>query len=94
LGRRRFSAQRQLLPPHCTSQGLVAYAAIGGLATGRSRIVQAVLLLAVLSSSVATMGNFFLDPPSQIGRANWAERQLVSLEAMREVQFELSTSPR
>jgi hypothetical protein len=53
-----------------------------------------VLLLAVLSSSVATMGNFFLDPPSQIGRANWAERQLVSLEAMREVQFELSTSPR
>lgn len=79
--------------PYYTSLGLFAYAVIAGLASRQGRLVPAVLLLAILSSAVATVGNFFLDSPSHIGRAVWAERQLVRLEAMREARPALFTLP-
>ena len=79
--------------PYYTSLGLFAYAVIAGLAVLDGRWLPQILLLAVLSSAIATLGNFFLDSPSHLGRARWAERQLVRLEAMRETQPELFAPP-
>ena len=79
--------------PYYTSLGLFAYAVIAGLAASRTRILQAVLVLALLSSAIATLGNFFLDSPSHIGRARWSERQLVRLEAFRDIRPELFAQP-
>ena len=79
--------------PYYTTLGLFSYAVIAGLATRQSRVVPMVLLLVLLSAALATVGNFFLDSPSHVGRARWAERQLVRLEAMRAVQPALFTPP-
>ncbi|MDW7710841.1 MAG: hypothetical protein SCH98_10225 [Deferrisomatales bacterium] len=79
--------------PYYTSIGLLAYAIAAGLAVQGGRRVPQVLLLAILSSTLATLGNFFLDSPSHIGRARWAERQLVRLEAVREARPELFAAP-
>lgn len=79
--------------PYYLSIGLFVYAIIAGLAVSRGRLLPAVLVLAVLSSTVSTLGNYFLDSPSHIGRAMWAERQLVRLEAMRDMQPQLFFMP-
>jgi hypothetical protein len=79
--------------PYYTAIGLFAYALIVGFAALRGRMLPQILLLAILSSTAATLGNYFFDSPSHIGRAHWAERQLVRLEAMREVQPDLFAPP-
>jgi hypothetical protein len=75
--------------PYYASLGLVAYAALAALAFVRGRNVPLIIFLSILASAVATLGNFFLESPSHIGRAKWAERQLVRLEAMRELNPDL-----
>ncbi len=79
--------------PYYISIGLFVYAIIAGLAALRGRLVPAVLFFEVLSSTISTLGNYFLDSTSHIGRAVWAERQLVRLEAMRDVQPRLFSRP-
>lgn len=70
--------------PYYTSIALIGYAILAGLASLPKRALISVLSLALLSSIIATTGNFFLDSPSHIGRARWAERQLVKLAALQE----------
>jgi len=79
--------------PYYTSLGLFAYAVIAGLAASRPRILPIVLILAVLSAATSTLGNYFLESPSHIGRARWAERQLVRLEEIQERRPELLSGP-
>lgn len=79
--------------PYYTTLGLIAYAILAGLAAHRTSLISFVLLLVVFSSTNATLGNFFLDFPSHIGRARWAEQQLLRLKAIREVRPELFVTP-
>lgn len=75
--------------PYYISLGLFTYAILGGISSQRSKIFSIVLILAVLSSSFSTLGNYFLESPSHIGRARWAERQLARMAALRETQPQL-----
>lgn len=79
--------------PYYISLGLFAYVLAAGLARLTRRQLCAVVLLPLLSSALATLGNFHLDSPSHIGRALWAERQLGALQSLRETQPELFAAP-
>ena len=79
--------------PYYISIGLFVYAIIAGLAVLRERMLPAVLVLAIFSSMLSTLGNYFFDSPSHIGRALWTERQLVRLQAMRDIQPQLFSRP-
>ncbi len=79
--------------PYYISIGLIAYAVLAGLFVQRGGLLPAVLLLAVASSSLSTLGNYFLDAPSHIGRAKWAERQLVRMKALHDAQPGLFSGP-
>jgi hypothetical protein len=68
------------------SIGLFTYAIIVGFSNYKTKVFIIALFFAVLSSSISTVGNYFLDYPSVIGRANWAEKQLIRIVAMQNRQ--------
>ena len=75
--------------PYYLSLGLFAYAIAISLANFDRRRLELYLLLSVLSSALATAGNYYLESPSHIGRAFWAERQLVIMKTMHDSYPEL-----
>ena len=72
--------------PYYLSIGLCVYAIVIGFWALRPSAVLTVLLLTLLSSSLSTFGNYFLDSRSHVGRAMWTERQLVRMAALRDAQ--------
>ena len=72
--------------PYYLSIGLCVYAIIIGFWALCPSAVLTVLLLTLLSSSLSTFGNYFLDSRSHVGRAMWTERQLVRMAALRDAQ--------
>ncbi|MBF0560207.1 MAG: hypothetical protein HQL08_15665 [Nitrospirae bacterium] len=72
--------------PYYTSLGLFSYAILAGLAARRDRLWAGVVVVAVIASSLSTIGNYFLDSQSHIGRAKWTERQLMRLSELRDAQ--------
>ena len=83
------------------SFALMAYAIVAALAVGQSAgprgrwstSMRAAVLLAVLSSGLFVVGNFALDQPALIARAEWGERQMRLLEAWRVDEPRLATGP-
>jgi hypothetical protein len=68
------------------SIGLFAYAIIVGLSNHKTKVFLIAIFIAVLSSTISTVGNYFLDYPSVMGRAHWAEKQLSRIVAMQNMQ--------
>ncbi len=60
--------------------GLLAYPIVIALSAHKTKIVLIASSLAVLSSALSWSGNYFLDYPSLLGRAFWAEKQLRIIE--------------
>lgn len=60
---------------------LFAYAIVIALIPSNTRLLLIATMLATLSSTLSWAGNHFLDYPSLIGRAHWAELQLQNLES-------------
>ena len=79
--------------PYYLSLGLIAYAMLAGIADLKRRQMAIVASLALTSSVLATLGNYPLDSPSHIGRARWAERQLVALESLHTSRPNLFSAP-
>jgi hypothetical protein len=71
------------------SISLLAYAIIAALAVDRNRIFFAALLLATVSSTISTYGNYFLAYPALIARANWAEQRLQEMVVLQNIHPEL-----
>jgi hypothetical protein len=66
------------------SMALVAYALLAGLAAQRPRLLLAAAALVLLSSALATGGNYWLPYPAVIARARWGQRQLATVKSLRE----------
>jgi hypothetical protein len=79
--------------PYYISFGLFAYAIVASMARLGRRQLATVMMLTIFSSALATLGNFFLDSPSHIGRARWVERQLITLESLSRTRPELFAAP-
>jgi hypothetical protein len=69
-----------------TSQLDFLHAIIVGLSNHKTKVFLIALFIAVLSSTISSVGNYFLDYPSVIARAHWAEKQLSRIVAMQNMQ--------
>ena len=65
---------------------LVAYALLAAIAAHRERAMTVAIVLALVSSVLFAAGNYRLEYPALIARAQWGERQLQLLESWQAQQ--------